>query len=269
MQLFRSVPAGNGYMRVFAPGEAGLAELGLDVARLVPGQRHAGESGSREIAAVILSGVVDVTVNTQRFPNLGSRKDVFSGKATAVYIPAGASFTLEVTGGEPAEIALCSAPGGEPGALAPYVVAADQVVVNHRGSGSFRRQVHDIIDHSRPAHRLVVGETFNEPGMWSSYPPHKHDVDQPPVEYKMEEIYLFKVDPPQGFGIQALYSKDPARPLNEAHIVRSGDAVALPFGYHPVVAAPGYRLYYLWFLSGSSRVLVPHDDPDHAWVKNL
>lgn len=269
MQLFRSVPPGAGCTRVFAPGEAGLAQLGLEVVRLGPGERHAGESRDREIAAVILSGVVNASVSGQRFEGLGTRADVFAGKATAVYIPAGVSFALEAAGDGPAEIALCSAPGGEPGAFSPYVVTPDQVIVHHRGKGNFRRQVHDIIDHNRPAHRLVVGETFNEPGMWSSYPPHKHDVDQPPVEYKMEEIYLFKVDPPQGFGVQALYSKDPTRPLNEAHIVRPDDAVALPYGYHPVAAAPGYRLYYLWFLSGSNRTLVPHDDPVHAWVKDL
>src|SRR5690606_25786281 len=269
MDLLRSVPPGTGHTRLFAPGDAGLSELGLDVIRLGPGESYSGESGSREVAAVILSGTVDATVGGQRFAGLGGRPSVFAGKATAVYIPAGGAYTLIASGGGAAEIALCSAPGGEPGAYAPYVVTPDQVVVHNRGQGAFRRQVHDIITEDRPAHRLVVGETFNEPGMWSSYPPHKHDVDRPPVEYRMEEIYLFKLEPPQGFGLQALYSKDPARPLNQAYIVRSDDAVALPYGYHPVAAAPGYRLYYLWFLSGSTRKLVPHDDPDHAWVKNV
>ncbi len=269
MELFRSVPSGTGHFAVFAPGDAGLEQLGLEVVRLAAGETYAANSGQREIAAVILSGVCDVRVQENGWKALGGRKDVFSGKATAVYIPPGADFELVGAGTEGVEIALCSAPGGEGGPFSPYVVTPDQVVVNDRGSGAFRRQVHDIIDKGRPAHHLVVGETFNQPGLWSSYPPHKHDVDNPPVEYKMEEIYLFKVDPPQGFGVQALYSKDPARPLDEAYIIRENTAVALPFGYHPVAAAPGYRVYYLWFLSGSTRELVPNDDPDHAWVKSL
>ena len=33
------------------------------------------------------------------------------------------------------------------------------------------------------------------------------------------------------------------------HIVRDGDAVLLPYGYHPVSAPPGYRLYYLWAIA--------------------
>ena len=269
MELHRSVPRVAGHTRVFEPGDAGLDHLGLDVVRLAKGERYTAASGEREIAAVILSGVCDVTAGDQRWQALGGRKDVFSGRATAVYIPAGTSFELTAAGEDEVEVALCSAPGGEAGAFEPYVVTPDQVIVHDRGTGAYRRQVHDIIDQSRPARHLVVGETFNEPGMWSSYPPHKHDVDEPPVEYKMEEIYLFKVNPSQGFGVQALYSKDPARPLDEAHIVRENDAVALPYGYHPVAAAPGYRLYYLWFLSGSTRTLVPHDDPDHAWVKEI
>lgn len=268
MKLHRSVPAISGHIPVFEPGEAGLEQLGLAVVRLAKGESYQAESGDREIAAVILSGVCDAEAGGRSWSGLGGREDVFSGKATAVYIPAGAQFSLTAAS-DHVEVALCSAPGGEAGAFEPYVVTPDEVIVHDRGSGACRRQVHDIIDESRPARHLVVGETFNEPGLWSSYPPHKHDVDNPPVEYKMEEIYLFKVSPSQGFGVQALYSKDPERPLNEAHIIKENDAVALPFGYHPVAAAPGYRLYYLWFLSGSTRKLVPNDDPDHAWVKGI
>jgi 5-deoxy-D-glucuronate isomerase len=33
------------------------------------------------------------------------------------------------------------------------------------------------------------------------------------------------------------------------------DTVGIPSGYHPVCAAPGYRLYYCWVLSGPVRRL--------------
>ncbi|HEU5394485.1 MAG TPA: 5-deoxy-glucuronate isomerase, partial [Candidatus Methylomirabilis sp.] len=116
-----------------------------------------------------------------------------------------------------------------------------------------------------PAKRLLVGETFNRAGEWSSYPPHKHDRAAYPEESKMEEVYLFKVDPPQGFGLQRFYS--PERGVDTAVILRNNSVTRIPWGYHPVAAAPGYRLYYLWMLAGEDRNYALADDPAHAWVK--
>ena len=94
------------------------------------------------------------------------------------------------------------------------------------------------------------------PGQWSSYPSHKHDRDDPPEEVNMEEVYHFKVNPPQGFGIQVMYNDDFS--LNESYIVRNGDTIAIEQGYHPVAAAPGYQIYYLWVMAGNSgRTLTP------------
>ena len=125
--------------------------------------------------------------------------------------------------------------------------------------------MYDIIyEENVAAGRLVLGETINPPGNWSSAPPHKHDADDPPNEAELEEIYFFKVEPRQGFGIQRLYNK---RDFDVAYTLKDGDAVAIPEGYHPVVAGPGYRLYYLWFLAGRGRRLHPRTDPDHAWVE--
>ena len=114
--------------------------------------------------------------------------------------------------------------------------------------------------------RIVLGETYSMPGQWSSYPSHKHDTDNLPFEVNMEEIYHFKVNPGQGFGIQVMYSDDMS--LRESYIIKNGDSVAIKNGYHPVAAAPGYQVYYLWVMAGvDTRQLTPCDDPDHAWVK--
>jgi len=86
-----------------------------------------------------------------------------------------------------------------------------------------------------------------------------------PDEVKQEEIYYFRVDPPQGFGFQRIYTSDGS--LDEAYVVRDGDTVIIPRGYHPVAAAPGYSLYYLWMIAGTQRIMRPRDDPAHAWVK--
>ena len=53
------------------------------------------------------------------------------------------------------------------------------------------------------------------------------------------------------------------------HIVRDGDAVLLPYGYHPVSAPPGYRLYYLWAIAGAQRKLALHEDPAHRWIHDI
>ncbi len=52
-------------------------------------------------------------------------------------------------------------------------------------------------------------------------------------------------------------------------MLRHGAVVGIPHGYHPVCAAPGYRLYYLWALSaapGTPRALALHEDPAHRWL---
>ena len=107
----------------------------------------------------------------------------------------------------------------------------------------------------------MVGETFNPPGNWSSYPPHKHDGKD--GEPTLEEVYYFTIDPPQGFGQQILYTNDGE---SASHSVRDGDTVLLPYGYHPVSASPGYRLCYLWGMAGEQRKLALHEDPAHKWI---
>jgi len=185
------------------------------------------------------------------------RRDVFSERATAVYLPAGVATT--VTAQSPLEAILVSTPAAAAGR--PVLIGPDAVRVQPRGREGFRREVHDLFVDDPHARRLMVGETFSPAGHWSSYPPHKHDGGD--GEPKLEEVYYFRVDPPHGFGVQVLYA---AGGEAVAHVVRDGDAVLLPSGYHPVAAAPGYRLYYLWALAGEVRRLVVHEDPQHAWV---
>ena len=145
---------------------------------------------------------------------------------------------------------------------------AEEVVTEHRGQLNWQRDVNDIITtkFEGKVDKIVLGETYGCPGQWSSYPSHKHDTDNLPYEVNMEEIYHFRVNPSQGFGIQVMYNDDFS--LNESYMVRNGDSIAIKEGYHPVAAAPGYSIYYLWVMAGKSgRKLTPSDDPKHAWVK--
>ncbi len=190
-----------------------------------------------------------------------ARSDVFGARASAVYLAPGTSIAIEPAGGT--ELALVTtvdcnlAPDGR----APEVVTPDDVVVRERGQPGWQRAVHDVVADNVPAQRLIVGETFNEPGQWSSFPPHKHDgADGEPA---LEEVYYFRFEDPNGFGFQGLYE---ANGDERAVFLRHGTIVGIPRGYHPVCAAPGYRLYYLWALVGNPRRLAMHEDPAHRWL---
>ena len=186
-----------------------------------------------------------------------SRKNVFEERATAMYVPPKKSLVISAAGFFECIIVTAPADFGN----APALLTPDQIAVNQRGSDSYAREVHDIFVNDASVTRLLVGETYNPPGNWSSYPPHKHDGKD--GEPQLEEVYHYRVDPPSGFGHQALYTADGE---SITHMVRDGDAVTIPYGYHPVSAPPGYRLYYLWALVGEQRKLAVYEDPQHSWV---
>jgi 5-deoxy-glucuronate isomerase len=189
------------------------------------------------------------------------RTDVFASPASAVYLPPGA--TVHVAARERTELALASTVGCTLGSRddPPDLITPERVVVKNRGRAPWQRQVHDVVADDVGAQHLIVGETFNEPGQWSSFPPHKHDgTDGEPA---LEEVYYFRFDRPSGFGFQGLYD---APGDGRAIFVRHGTVVGIPHGYHPVSAAPGYRLYYLWALVGARRRLAMYEDPAHVWL---
>lgn len=262
----RRARSGRGYTRFCTSGED-LAHLTFGTCNLDAGDRWEMETGTDEVLAVVLRGKVDAVAGGRGWTGLGGRETVFAGRATAVYVPPMSRLSLAAAGG-PALVGVCQSPvaAGE-ATPEPYVVRPEDVRVTERGRAPFGREVHDILDASRPAARLVVGETFNAVGNWSSYPPHKHDENRAEEEVRLEELYYFQVDPEQGFGAQFLYTADGS--MDEAYRVRQGDVTLLPHGYHPVSAAPGYRLYYLWVMAGDGRQLRPFDDPVHAWVKSM
>jgi 5-deoxy-glucuronate isomerase len=252
----------RGYTETVSPPACGIRYITFGVVELGNGERHSGATDSQELVGVVLAGKCAVKGQGFDWGVVGQRRSVFDGKATGFYLPAGTSYTLTAVG--PCTIALCRAPSDAQSK--PVLVQPDDVRVKVVGRHNWKRYVHDIVDLRVPAQRLVVGETFNPPGNWSSCPPHRHEKENLPEEVAMEEVYYFKVWPPQGFGFQRIYTDDSSTDV--AYVIHDNDTVAIPRGYHPVAAAPGYRLYYLWMLAGSSRVLQPRDDPQHAWLKN-
>ncbi|HEV7526383.1 MAG TPA: 5-deoxy-glucuronate isomerase [Acidimicrobiia bacterium] len=230
----------------------------LDVVALAAGTtRTIAPADGQEGALVLVEG--DVSLDGEA----AKRTSVFDQRATAVYLPPGSSVTVEAT--TDTELVFTATVGydlADTGEEAT-VVHPDGVVVQPRGKPGWQRDVHDLIADAVPARHLLVGETFNEPGQWSSFPPHKHDgADGEP---QLEEVYYYRFDRPGGFGFQGLYE---ANGQAEAVFLEHGSIVGIPRGYHPVCAAPGYRLYYLWALVGDHRQLAMHEDPVHRWLND-
>lgn len=236
--------------------------LDFQLLLLADGEAYKSQSGDRELVAVILSGKGTFRVNSHLFENVGGRANVFSGKPHAVYIPCGADYTI--TGNGRLQIGLCSAPSSL--AIEPYLITPQHVTSGVWGAANFSRSYHQILTQigqpDLPAARLIVGETYTPSGNWSTYPPHKHETDNLPYEAYHEEMYYFKVNQPDGFGMVRFYKDG----LDTGYIVRDNTILMVPHGYHTVVSAPGYTTYYLWFLAGNHRVQAVADDPAMSWV---
>src|SRR5439155_37923 len=135
----------------------------------------------------------------------------------------------------PLELAIC-------GALCerrrePVLVRPEDVEIEVRGAGNATRQINHIVKPEFPAERLLVVEVFTPSGNWSSYPPHKHDEDNPPGEVILEETYYFRTPASEAFAMQRLYS--PRHGLDVTETVRDGDLMLVPHGYHTTAAAHG------------------------------
>lgn len=231
------------------------------VRRLGRGDVYRADTNGEEAAFVLLGGTcqADWGKGKQR---IGERKNVFDGYPYTLYLPNGnaVSFTAETV----CEIAECRVPSKAQ--LKPRLITPQDVVSSLRGGGNASRQIVDIMTPSFPADKLMVVEVYTPGGNWSSYPPHKHDVHDPPDEVDLDEIYYYRMNQENAFAFQHLYSHQSAseRTLK----TRDGDAVLVRSGYHPVVAGPGYDVYYLNFLAGSSRVMAVTEDPEHVWIRS-
>lgn len=238
--------------------------LDFALLKLGPGETYSAETPGRETLAVLLGGKANFEVNGQIFENVGGRPNVFNGKPHSVYIPAGVKFSIQAVSG--VEIALPNAPSEET-AIQPYVIAPVQVTNGIWGAANFKRYYYQILTTASqpelPARRLIVGETFTPSGNWSTFPPHKHQVDDLPREAYHEEMYYFKINPVEGFGICHYYNEEGEE---ENFTVRDNSIHMMPRGFHTVVSAPGYTTYYLWFLAGNQRIQGAVEDPQLSWV---
>jgi len=243
------------------PQSAGWRYVGFAAYRLREGESVDVELPGREVCVVVLAGRADVEAAGKAWRDIGSRDSVFDERPpVAVYAPDGAG--IRVTGRTRCEIGVADAPGG--GELPARLIAPASMKRSVRGTGANTRYVCDILPQSEPAEHLLVVEVRTPSGHSSSYPPHKHDRDALPEESALEETYYHRLDPPQGFAFQRVYTDD--RSLDESVAVEDHDVVMVPCGYHPVVVPYGYESYYLNVMAGPKREWHFANDPAHEWM---
>jgi 5-deoxy-glucuronate isomerase len=240
--------------------------ISLDLRVAQPGESVELAPGDERLV-VVLSGGAELTLDRKDQGIVGGRADVFDGGGDAVYVPPASSavFTALADGdaGEVTLAVVSALPSAQPPGEARVIAAATQreAVVGH---DSWGRTVRTILGPDAAASRLIVGETVhNGTGTWSSFPPHRHDRSTAD-EAQLEEVYFYRVQPANGFAVQVRYDTDTDQ--EDLRIVHDGDAAAITSGFHPLVAAPGHGLYYLWILAGEERVMRVYVDPRYRWV---
>lgn len=258
-----------------SPELAGWEFISFQVRKLDKGNRWSFSSGNNELALVNLTGRYQVQSNRGQWSGIGGRKTVFENGAHALYLPRNTEFT--VTAEQAGDFAVTWVPATQDHDA--WLIQPHQVARGIRGGDNVSRQINDLLPPGSPVERLVLVEVYTPSGNWSSYPPHKHDrhiedENGNLIEADLEEVYFYKMDRPEGYAYQRVYT-DASSPLHQqGHpidaLMRAEDntAVLVPEGYHPVVSAPGYTTYYLNVLAGSAQSLANQDDPQFAWVKD-
>jgi len=211
-------------------------------------------SGEHEIGLICLNGKASVNANTESFE---------LDRYDAVYVPRDSQIAVEASGPSGCDLAEVSAPVDKRYPL--KFVSYKEVRENPKlhliaGKPPAERDLNVLIGANVEAGRIMAGVTFSTPGNWTSWPPHEHSK-------LLEEAYLFIDMPAPSFGVQFVYT-DPQKP-ELVQVVREGDCVLMPQGYHPNVAAPGGQINFLWMMAaireGEDRLYgVVNVQPEYA-----
>nr|BBH92388.1 5-deoxy-glucuronate isomerase [Thermogemmatispora argillosa] len=234
---------------VVTPASAGWQYVSFKIYHLRAGQRLSGAAEGQETLVMILAGVGEASLNGQALGQVGERLSVFEDRAPyALYLSIDGRYEI-VCRSESMEVAVAAAPSTERHLPARLIRPTD-ISLEIRGAGQTERRIRHILDTDQEAERLIAVEVITPGGNWSSFPPHKHDTENPPHESYLEETYYHHIQPADGFAIQRVYTYDG---LDETLTVHDGELVLVPRGYHTVAAVPGCDLYYLNVMAGPRR----------------
>ena len=236
----------------------------LNIVRLKAGEKFVSDVPGYETVCVPMEGCCDIAIGEHVYAAVGKRERLFDDKPDGVYVPSGSKAVIT---GRSGGVNLCIGGGRTEARLTPFRVSPEEVEKVQYGSDETKthRKIYHILGPAQAGmtDRLLVSELFTVgAGGWSGFPPHKHDEDGE-GETAFEEVYYFRFDPAQGFGAQFTYvHEDDFGPV---HHIKDGSTIVLDKGYHPVVAAPGYRMYYFTILVGkTTRTLMQNFEEKHA-----
>lgn len=232
--VVRDTGARRGRHISVAPGKTAARHLHFGRIVLDPSDKPISFSTEgRETGFICLKGRATIEVD-------GARHDL--GRYDALYVPRDALVTV-TPGTEGCDLAEVAAPVVKryPLQLVRFAdIQKDPALHFHAGGPSAERDLNVLIGKNVEAGRILAGVTFSRPGNWTSWPPHEH-------ARLAEEAYLYIDMPNPGWGIQLVYN-DPRNPELVA-IVKEGDVVLMPQGYHPNVSAPGGAINFLWMMA--------------------
>ena len=237
--IFSGTAARLGRFISVTPENSALAHLAYGRIRLdVSLPRVAFATAGRETALMCMKGACSVVVGGAPY-----ELDTYD----AIYVPRGSA--VEVSTESEVDLVECSADveGEYPLQVVRYAQVKEDAALKFRAGGAATtRDLNIIIGKNIQAGRLLAGFTRSQPGNWTSWPPHEHTK-------LLEEMYVYFDMPAPAFGIQLVYTK-PDQP-EFVSLVRDGDAVLMPAGYHPNVAAPGHCINFIWMMAAHREVL--------------
>ena len=236
----RGTDRARGRTRSLAPGSAAVRHLHYGRIILDGGDAPLSFStDGLESGLVCLRGRAEVEAGGRRFSVT---------PYDAVYAPRDSQVTV-TPAAEGCDLAEIAAPveGTYPVQYVSFAQVRENASLHFKAGGpASARDLHIVIGKNVEAGRILAGVTFSEPGNWTSWPPHEHGAT-------LEEAYLYINMPAPAWGIQLVYT-NPREP-ELAVVVREGDCVVMPEGYHPNVAAPGSSIGFLWMMAAHREVV--------------
>lgn len=236
--IFHKTNAHTGRQLAVTPQNSTMRHLSYGRIVLNPAQSAvAFANENRETGLICLSGQADVKTGNNTYELC---------RFDALYIPRDS--TIEISTRTSVDLAEFSSDveNRYPLQLVRYSeVEKDPGLQFGTGGPGCSRNLSMLLAKNVQAGRLVAGFTYSEPGNWTSWPPHEH-------AKMLEELYVYFDMPDPAFGIQLVYNDTNYPEL--VTVVRDGDAVLMPSGYHPNVSVPGHRIAFLWAMAAHREV---------------